>query len=135
TEDGYFRTGDTGTIDPEGFLKITDRLKDLIKSGGEWISSVDMENSLVSYPKILEAAVVGCPHPKWQERPLALVVVRDEFKTKVTKEEIKKYLAKKFARWQLPEEILFVNRILKTGVGKIDKKTIRTEYKDIYTSK
>ncbi len=135
TDDGYFRSGDAGTIDSEGFLKITDRLKDLIKSGGEWISSVDMENSLVSYPAILEAAVVGCPHPKWQERPLALVVLRDEFKTKVTKDEIKEHLAEKFAEWQLPDEIRFVKRILKTGVGKIDKRTIRMQYKDIYTSK
>lgn len=135
TDDGYFRSGDAGTIDPEGFLKITDRLKDLIKSGGEWISSVDMENALISYPPVLEAAVVGCPHPKWEERPLALVVLRDEFKTDVTKDEIRKYLAEKFAKWQLPDEIHFVSSIRKTGVGKIDKKTIRMEYKDIYTRK
>lgn len=134
TTDGYFRSGDVGTIDPEGFLKITDRLKDLIKSGGEWISSVDMENALISYSPILEAAVVGCPHPKWEERPLALVVLRDEFKTKVSKDEIKEHLTEKFAKWQLPDEILFVTNILKTGVGKIDKKALRMEYKDIYKS-
>ncbi|MFX1283098.1 MAG: long-chain fatty acid--CoA ligase [Promethearchaeota archaeon] len=132
--DGYFKSGDVGTIDSEGFLKITDRLKDLIKSGGEWISSVDMENAIVSHPAVIEAAVVGCPHPEWQERPLALVVLRDEFRTKVTKDEIKKHLAEKFAKWQLPDEILFVTRILKTSVGKIDKKTIRMQYNNIYTS-
>lgn len=133
TEDGYFRSGDAGEIDPEGFLKITDRIKDLIKSGGEWISSVDMENALVSHPAVLEAAVVGCPHPKWEERPLALVVLRDEFKTKVNKEDIHEHLAEKFAKWQLPDEILFVDAILKTSVGKIDKKVIRMKYEDIYT--
>lgn len=135
TPDGYFRSGDVGTLDPEGYLKITDRLKDLIKSGGEWISSVDMENALISHPAVLEAAVVGTPHPKWEERPLALVVLRDEFKTKVKKEEIREYLAGRFAKWQLPDEILFVDAIRRTSVGKIDKKVIRAEYKDIYTSK
>jgi fatty-acyl-CoA synthase len=134
TEDGYFRSGDAGTIDPEGFLKITDRIKDLIKSGGEWISSVDMENALVSHPAVLEAAVVGCPHPKWEERPLALVVLRDEFKTKVNKEDVREHLAKRFVRWQLPNEILFVDTILKTSVGKIDKKVIRVKYEDIYAN-
>ncbi|UCE12302.1 MAG: long-chain fatty acid--CoA ligase [Candidatus Heimdallarchaeota archaeon] len=134
TEDGYFKSGDVGTIDPEGFLKITDRLKDLIKSGGEWISSVDMENAIISHPSVLEAAVVGCPHPKWEERPLALVVLRDEFKTKVSKDTIRTHLLEKFAKWQLPDEILFVDTILKTSVGKIDKKAIRVEYKDIYVS-
>ncbi len=135
TKDGYFRTGDVGTIDPDGFLKITDRLKDLIKSGGEWISSVDMENSLVSFPAIFEAVVVGCPHPKWQERPLALVVLRDELKNKVTKNEIIEHLAKNFAKWQLPDEILLVDNIPKTGIGKINKKSIRKKYREIYISK
>ncbi len=131
TEDGYFRSGDVGTIDSDGFLKITDRLKDLIKSGGEWISSVDMENAIVSHPSVLEAAVVGCPHPKWEERPLALVVLRDELK--VNKEDIFRHLAEKFAKWQLPDEVLFVNTILRTSVGKIDKKFIRENYKDVYS--
>lgn len=135
TQDGYWKSGDVGTIDPEGYLKITDRIKDLIKSGGEWISSVDMENEIVSHPAVLEAAVVGVPHPKWEERPLALVILRDENKTKVNKEEIREHLAKKFAKWQLPNEILFVGVIPKTSVGKIDKKAIRAEYNDIYTSK
>ena len=135
TEDGYFRSGDAGAIDPEGFLKITDRIKDLIKSGGEWISSVDMENTIVSHPAVLEAAVIGCPHPKWEERPLALVVLRDAFKTEVEKKEIYNHLAEKFAKWQLPDEVLFVDNILKTSVGKIDKKAMRVEYKSIFTKK
>ncbi|MHA2380391.1 MAG: long-chain fatty acid--CoA ligase [Candidatus Thorarchaeota archaeon] len=135
TKDGYFRTGDVGAIDSEGYLKITDRLKDLIKSGGEWISSVDMEDEIVSHPGVLEAAVVGVAHARWQERPLALVVLRDEFKTKVDKKEILEYLGKRFARWQLPDEILFVETIPKTSVGKIDKKVIRADYKEVYTSR
>jgi fatty-acyl-CoA synthase len=135
TEDGFFKSGDAGFLDPDGFLKITDRIKDLIKSGGEWISSVDMENAVISHPEILEAAVVGCPHPKWEERPLVLVVLRDESKSKINKNDILEHLAEKFAKWQLPDEILFVKSIPKTSVGKIDKKIIRVKYKDIYTSK
>jgi fatty-acyl-CoA synthase len=135
TKDGYYKSGDIGSIDPEGFLKITDRIKDLIKSGGEWISSVDMENTLVSHPAVLEAAVVGCPHPKWEERPLALVVLRDDLKSTLKKEEIIDHLAKNFAKWQLPDNILFVDRILKTSVGKIDKKNLRIEYKGFYTGR
>jgi fatty-acyl-CoA synthase len=111
TQDGYLKTGDMGTIDADGFLKITDRLKDLIKSGGEWISSVDMENEIVSHPAVLEAAVVGLPHPKWQERPLALVVLRDDFEPQVDKTEIQDHIAKRFAKWQLPDEILFVTSL------------------------
>jgi len=132
TEDGYFRTGDVGSIDTEGFLKLTDRTKDLIKSGGEWISSVDMENEIVNHPAVLEAAVVGLPHPKWEERPLALVVLGQEFKKKVDNKEIIEHLSRCFAKWQLPDEVLFVDEIPKTSVGKIDKKLIRTQYVDIY---
>ncbi|MFX1538086.1 MAG: AMP-binding protein, partial [Promethearchaeota archaeon] len=132
TKDGYFKSSDIGTLDSEGYLKITDRIKDVIKSGGEWISSVDMENTIISHPGVLEAAVVGCFHPKWEERPLALVVLREELDTKVTTEEIYEHLAEKFAKWQLPDKILFVDQILKTSVGKIDKKSIREKYKNIY---
>ncbi|MHA2322688.1 MAG: long-chain fatty acid--CoA ligase [Candidatus Thorarchaeota archaeon] len=135
TKDGYFRTGDVGAIDSEGYLKLTDRTKDLIKSGGEWISSVDMENEIVNHPAVLDAAVVGLAHPKWEERPLALVVLRDEFKTKVDKIEILEHLTKRFAKWQLPNEIMFVETIPKTSVGKIDKKLIRAEYEDVYAGK
>jgi fatty-acyl-CoA synthase len=132
TEDGYFRSGDAGFIDSEGYLKITDRLKDVIKSGGEWISSIDMENVLISHPSVLEAAVVGIYHPKWVERPLALVVLR-EGNESTTKEEISQHLSKSFAKWQIPDEILFVNSIPRTSVGKLNKKVIREEYSDIYS--
>ena len=132
TEEGYFKTGDIGTLDPEGYLKITDRIKDVIKSGGEWISSVDMENTIISHPGVVEAAVVGCPHPKWEERPLALVVIREGREAKMINKEIYEQLSKRFANWQLPDKILFVDQILKTSVGKIDKKNLREKYKHIY---
>ncbi len=133
TEDGYWRSGDVGTIDDEGYVKITDRVKDVIKSGGEWISSVDMENEIVSHPAVLEAAVVGVAHPKWEERPLALVVLRKELESPVDAESIRNHLSKKFAKWQLPDRVLFVESIPKTSVGKTNKKAIRAEHKDIYT--
>ncbi|MHA1822470.1 MAG: long-chain-fatty-acid--CoA ligase [Promethearchaeota archaeon] len=132
TKRGYFKTGDAGCLDSEGYLKITDRIKDVIKSGGEWISSIDMENSLMSHPNILEAAVVGISHPKWDERPLALVVLREEHKL-TTKEELRKHLAKSFAKWQIPDDIIFVDKISRTSVGKLDKKMIRIEYRGQYT--
>jgi len=131
TDDGFFRTGDVGNIDSEGYLKITDRIKDVIKSGGEWISSIDMENTLMSHTNILEAAVVGIPHPKWEERPLALVVLRKGFES-MDEDEIRQYLTKNFAKWQLPEKIIFVDSIPRTSVGKLNKKVIRMEYSDIY---
>ncbi|MFX1312055.1 MAG: long-chain-fatty-acid--CoA ligase [Promethearchaeota archaeon] len=132
TEDGYFKSGDAGCLDSEGYLKITDRIKDVIKSGGEWISSIDMENSLVTHPGVVEAAVIGIPHPKWEERPLALVVLREEFQS-INKKEIHEHLSKTFAKWQLPEEILFVDSIPRTSVGKLNKKVMRIEYQDYYT--
>lgn len=130
TEDGYWRSGDAGTMDEEGYLKITDRIKDVIKSGGEWISSVDMENEIVAHPAVLEAAVVGIVHPKWEERPLALVVLREGMEA--TEDDIKEHLSKKFAKWQLPDTVKFVGEIPKTSVGKLDKKVIREDYKDAY---
>jgi fatty-acyl-CoA synthase len=132
TEDGYWRSGDVGTIDSEGYVKVTDRIKDVIKSGGEWISSVDMENEIVGHPAVLEAAVVGVAHPKWEERPLALVTLRPEAQGQLDAEQIREHLAKKFAKWQLPESVLFVETIPKTSVGKINKKLIREKYKDEY---
>ncbi|MHA1671270.1 MAG: long-chain-fatty-acid--CoA ligase [Promethearchaeota archaeon] len=134
TPDGFFKTGDAGLIDSEGLLKITDRIKDVIKSGGEWISSIDMENFLVSHISILEAAVVGISHPKWDERPLALIKLRDR-SDRIEKEEIKEYLLKKFAKWQLPEDLLYVDEIPKTSVGKLDKKVIREMYKEFYSKR
>jgi len=135
TDDGYWKSGDVATIDPEGYIKIVDRIKDLIKSGGEWISSVDMENEIMCHPGILEAAVCGVPHPKWEERPLALVVLREEFKGRVDKEDIINHLSKKFAKWQLPDEVKFVDEIPKTSVGKFKKSAIREQYKNEYISK
>ncbi len=132
TEDGFWKSGDAGTIDAEGYLKITDRVKDLIKSGGEWISSVDMENEIMAYPAVLEAAVTGVAHPKWEERPVALVVLRAEYAGKVSRDDIVAHLAQKFAKWQLPEAVLFVDEIPKTSVGKFNKKVIREQQKDIY---
>ena len=103
----------------------------MIKSGGEWISSIDMENTLMSHKGILEAAVVGIQHPKWEERPLALVVLREGFES-IDDTEIRQYLSKSFAKWQLPDKIIFVDSIPRTSVGKLNKKVMRMEYKGIY---
>jgi fatty-acyl-CoA synthase len=123
TADGWFRSGDVASIDEEGFVRITDRTKDLIKSGGEWISSVDLENSLMEHYAVREAAVIAVPHPKWQERPLAAVVVRDG--CTVTVEELQAHLKQRFARWQLPDAIVFVPAIPRTSVGKFQKSKLR----------
>ncbi|KAK1784565.1 long-chain-fatty-acid--CoA ligase [Rhodococcus qingshengii] len=124
--DGWWRSGDMGRIDGNGYLKLTDRIKDVIKSGGEWISSIDMENAIVSHPEVVEAAVIAVPHPQWQERPLALVVTRDgqEIPTSV----IHRLLADSFAKWQLPDDIVYVDRLPRTSVGKLDKKALRAQY-------
>lgn len=126
SEDGWFRTGDVGTIDPEGIMKIVDRSKDLVKSGGEWISSVDLENALMGHPAVREACVVAVPHPKWQERPLALVVLKDG--ASASKEEIREFLEGQFTRWQMPDAFVFVEAIPRTSVGKFKKIAIREEY-------
>ena len=128
TADGWFRTGDVVTIDPEGYIQITDRTKDLIKSGGEWISSLDMEGLLMAHPKVLEAAVIAIPHPKWVERPLACVVARPEHRGTVTAEELLDFLRPQVARWALPDAVVFVDAIPKTSVGKFDKKVLRQMY-------
>ncbi len=132
SEDGYWKSGDAGTMDKNGYLKITDRVKDVIKSGGEWISSVDMENAITAHPAVFEATVIGVTHPKWEERPLAIVVLSEEFKGKVEKQEMLDHLSKTFAKWQLPDEVLFVDEFDKTSVGKSNKKVLRERYKDIY---
>ena len=126
TADGWFKTGDVSTIDDEGFIKIVDRAKDLVKSGGEWISSVDLENALMGHPAVKEAAVVGVPHPKWQERPLAAVVLKDG--AKATPEELRAFLAKSFAKWQLPDAFVFVPEIPRTSVGKFKKTALREQF-------
>ncbi|WP_151082153.1 fatty acid--CoA ligase [Nocardioides cynanchi] len=126
--DGWLRTGDVGTLDELGYITLTDRAKDVIKSGGEWISSVDLENALMSHPDVLEAAVVGIPDEKWQERPLATVVLREG--ASATVEQLRDHLAQSFARWQLPDAWAFIPQVPRTSVGKFDKKVIRKEFAD-----
>jgi fatty-acyl-CoA synthase len=128
TEDGWFRTGDVGTLDPQGYLTIVDRTKDLIKSGGEWISSVDLENALVAHPDVREAAVIAVPHPKWQERPVAVVVAKDG--VTISSETLREFLAGKFAKWQLPDAFLFVDQLPHTSTGKLLKAELRRRYQD-----
>ncbi len=125
TEDGWFRTGDVAKITPEGYIEIVDRTKDVIKSGGEWISSVELENAVMSHPKIMEAAVIGLAHPKWDERPIAYAVPKPEFKGTVTQEEVIEFLKGKVAKWWLPDEVRFIDEVPKTSVGKFDKKVLR----------
>ena len=128
TADGWLRTGDIASIDPSGRVRLVDRMKDLIKSGGEWISSVEVENELMSHPKIKEAAVVGVPHPKWSERPLACVVVHDG--ESMTREEVIDHLRPRLAKWQLPDDVVFIDQVPRTSVGKFSKKTLRDRFAD-----
>src|SRR5680860_950273 len=125
---GWLRTGDVGSLTADGFLRLTDRSKDVIKSGGEWISSVDLENALMVHPKVREASVVGVPDDRWGERPLATVVVADGDSVGV--DELREYLADKVAHWQLPERWAFIDEVPKTSVGKFDKKVLRKRYAD-----
>ena len=124
-KDGWFHTGDIGTINPEGYITLVDRTKDLIKSAGEWISSIDLENAIMEFSGVLEAAVISLPDAKWQERPLACVVLRPESANTVTREDIQAYLKDKVAKWWIPEEIVFLPELPKTSVGKFDKKKLR----------
>ena len=126
--DGWLRTGDMAHIDQHGFIKLVDRSKDLIKSGGEWISSVDLENTLMGHPSVKEAAVIGVAHPKWQERPLAVVVLNEG--KKVQAEELREFLAAKFAKWQLPDAFVFAKEIPRTSVGKFRKTALREQFVD-----
>jgi fatty-acyl-CoA synthase len=127
-DSGWLRTGDVGRIDERGFITLTDRAKDVIKSGGEWISSVELENCLVAHPDVIEAAVVGVPDERWQERPLAAVVLQEG--SAVSAVDLRNFLADKVVRWWLPERWTFVDEIPRTSVGKYDKKTIRSRYAD-----
>lgn len=127
-DSGWLRTGDVGRIDVQGFITLTDRAKDVIKSGGEWISSVELENLLIAHPDVVEAAVVGVPDERWQERPLAVVVIREG--VDVSAGDLRKFLADKVARWWLPERWAVAAEIPRTSVGKYDKKTIRSRYAD-----
>jgi len=126
--DGWLRTGDMGHIDEHGYMKLVDRSKDLIKSGGEWISSVDLENTLMGHPAVKEAAVIGVPHPKWQERPLAVVVLNEG--AKASPAELREFLAAKFAKWQLPDGFVFAKEIPRTSVGKFRKMALREQFVD-----
>jgi fatty-acyl-CoA synthase len=129
TADGWLKTGDVAVVDARGRIRLVDRTKDLIKSGGEWISSVEIENELMAHPKITEAAVIGLPHPKWSERPVACVVVASG--EELTKQEILDYLAPTLAKWQIPDDVYFIDEVPKTSVGKFSKKTLRERYADV----
>jgi fatty-acyl-CoA synthase len=126
TADGWFRTGDIVSIHPRGFIQIKDRSKDVIKSGGEWISSVDLENALMAHPAVAEAAVIAVPDDKWGERPLAAVVLREG--STATGDELREFLAPQFARWWLPDRFEFVDEIPKTSVGKFRKMALREQF-------
>ena len=125
--DGWLRTGDVGTLDAEGFLRLTDRAKDVIKSGGEWISSMELENLIMAHPSVAEAAVIGVPDDKWGERPLAAVVLAPNA-APVTPDELRAYLGERIPRWQLPERWTFIDEVPKTSVGKFQKTTLRDRY-------
>jgi acyl-CoA synthetase (AMP-forming)/AMP-acid ligase II len=125
---GWLDTGDVATIDGEGYIAIADRSKDLVKSGGEWISSVDLENAIMAIPGVAEAAVIAVNHPKWQERPLACVVKKPG--VELTKEQIYQNLEQKFAKWWMPDDIVFIDSVPKTSVGKFDKKVLREKFAD-----
>jgi fatty-acyl-CoA synthase len=126
--DGWLRTGDVATIDEYGYIGIVDRTKDVIKSGGEWISSVNLESLIMGHPQVLEAAVIGVPDPKWQERPLAYVVPKPDFKDTLTKQDIISYLEPQVAKWWLPDDVVFIEAVPKTSVGKFDKKVLRAKH-------
>ncbi len=128
TDDGWLRTGDVAAIDELGFIKISDRTKDLIKSGGEWISSVDLENAIMGHPAVQEAAVIAVAHPKWSERPLAVIVLKPG--AKVSEAQIKQHLAGQFVKWMVPDAYVFVDSIPRTSTGKFFKTALREQYRD-----
>ena len=126
--DGWFPTGDVVNIDPEGYIQITDRSKDVIKSGGEWISSIDLENIAIAHPAIVEAAVIGIPHPKWDERPIVVAVKKPG--QDVSKEDLLKFYEGKIAKWWMPDDVVFVNELPHTATGKLSKLQLRQQFKD-----
>jgi fatty-acyl-CoA synthase len=128
TADGWFRTGDVAVFHPNGYMEITDRTKDLIKSGGEWISSVALENALMAHPKVQEAAVIAVPDERWSERPMACVVARPDSRGQITEDELREFLSGQFARWMVPESYVFLDELPKTSVGKFDKKAMRAQH-------
>jgi fatty-acyl-CoA synthase len=127
-QDGWLRTGDIAAIEPGGFIRITDRTKDVIKSGGEWISSVELEGELMAHPDVVEAAVIAKPDDRWQERPLACVVRCEG--SSVSAEDLREHLSSRVAKWWLPDEIAFIDEVPKTSVGKFDKKVLRKRLAD-----
>jgi fatty-acyl-CoA synthase len=128
TDDGWLKTGDVARVSPEGYISLVDRTKDLVKSGGEWISSAELENEIMAHPKVQEAAVIGVNHPRWSERPLACVVVKPG--EELTKEEIVEFLDGRVAKWWLPDDVVFIDEVPKTSVGKFSKKTLRDRFAD-----
>jgi fatty-acyl-CoA synthase len=130
--EGWFATGDVATLDEDGYMRITDRSKDVIKSGGEWISSIDIENAAVGHPDVTEAAVVGVPHPKWDERPLLIVVQKAD--SQLSKQSVRDFLQDKVAKWWLPDDVIFVDEIPHTSTGKILKTTLRERYQDHFAN-
>jgi fatty-acyl-CoA synthase len=126
--EGFFNTGDVATIDAAGYLQITDRAKDVIKSGGEWISSIELENLAISHPKVAEAAVIGIRHPKWDERPLLIVVLKKG--RPASKADILDFMRGKTATWWLPDDVVFVAEIPHTATGKIQKTALREQFRD-----
>jgi fatty-acyl-CoA synthase len=128
TDDGWLRTGDVATVDSNAYIRLVDRTKDVVKSGGEWISSVELENEIMGHPKVAEAAVIGIAHPKWSERPLACVVVMPD--EELSKEELLAHLEGRVAKWWLPDDIVFIEEVPKTSVGKFSKKDLRTRFAD-----
>jgi fatty-acyl-CoA synthase len=126
TPDGWLKTGDMAVVTSDAYIRLVDRTKDVIKSGGEWISSVDLENAIMGHPKVLEAAVIGVSHPKWAERPLACVVVKPG--EELSKEELLEWLTDKVAKWWLPDDVAFIDEVPKTSVGKFSKKDLRGKF-------
>jgi fatty-acyl-CoA synthase len=126
--EGYFDTGDIATIDRQGYLQITDRAKDVIKSGGEWISSIELENLAVSHPQVAEAAVIGIRHPKWDERPLLIVVLKPG--ESASKDDILGFMRGRTATWWIPDDVVFIDEIPHTATGKIQKMVLRERFRD-----
>ncbi len=126
--EGWLRTGDVAVVDEDGIIQLVDRTKDLVKSGGEWISSVELESLIMGHPKVLEACVVGMPHPRWSERPWPASSPNPISPGSSTKDEIIEYLQPRVAKWWLPDDVVFIDAIPKTSVGKFDKKVLRSKY-------